>query len=249
MNRRRNQVSDCRLNYTAYGYLPVSSAEAMLGFNGQLLDGLIQGYWLGNGHRSYAPSLMRFISSDQLSPFGEGGLNSYAYCADDPINWVDPTGRAPWPGRAFRIGHLEPFSTTRNDITALPVAKVMPYPQVKVEPAQRNGPGSYKGTRPPLSERSVSRTDILVGESAPQKDLLKLPTTWVARTRSKGPTINQSGDDRFWEHRPGQRPFSRHEMIPNHQRTQGGGEIAAVENRLAELRQIQILSTGGHDPL
>jgi hypothetical protein len=35
---------------------------------------------------------MRFNSPDSLSPFGNGGLNSYAYCAGDPTNKSDPTG-------------------------------------------------------------------------------------------------------------------------------------------------------------
>jgi hypothetical protein len=37
---------------------------------------------------------MRFNSPDSLSPFGEGGLNAYAYCIGDPINRRDPTGHA-----------------------------------------------------------------------------------------------------------------------------------------------------------
>ncbi|WP_397457346.1 RHS repeat-associated core domain-containing protein, partial [Pseudomonas versuta] len=37
---------------------------------------------------------MRFHSRDSLSPFGEGGLNGYAYCAGDPVNRIDPSGHA-----------------------------------------------------------------------------------------------------------------------------------------------------------
>lgn len=36
---------------------------------------------------------MRFNSPDSLSPFGRGGLNPYAYCLGDPVNFSDPTGR------------------------------------------------------------------------------------------------------------------------------------------------------------
>lgn len=49
--------------------------------------------FLGNGHRVYNPVLMRFHSPDSLSPFGRGGRNAYAYCAGDPINHADPSGR------------------------------------------------------------------------------------------------------------------------------------------------------------
>lgn len=52
-------------------------------------------YLLGNGHRAYSPSLMRFSSPDRLSPFGAGGKNGYGYCAGDPVNLVDPSGKAP----------------------------------------------------------------------------------------------------------------------------------------------------------
>jgi len=38
--------------------------------------------------------LMRFNSPDKLSPFGEGGLNTYSYCQGDPVNRVDPSGGA-----------------------------------------------------------------------------------------------------------------------------------------------------------
>ena len=35
---------------------------------------------------------MRFNSPDSMSPFGQGGVNPYAYCEDDPINHSDPSG-------------------------------------------------------------------------------------------------------------------------------------------------------------
>uniref|UniRef100_UPI000AE9CDA7 RHS repeat-associated core domain-containing protein n=1 Tax=Enterobacter bugandensis TaxID=881260 RepID=UPI000AE9CDA7 len=49
-------------------------------------------YHLGNGYRAYNPVLMRFTCPDCMSPFGEGGINPYAYCTGDPVNHADPTG-------------------------------------------------------------------------------------------------------------------------------------------------------------
>lgn len=62
------------------------------GFTGAYRVSLIPAYFLGNGHRGYLPSLMRFNTQDNLSPFAAGGLNPYAYCGADPINRIDPTG-------------------------------------------------------------------------------------------------------------------------------------------------------------
>lgn len=76
---------------------------ASTGFTGQAIDPLTGHYLLGNGVRAFNPTLMRFNSPDALSPFGEGGLNGYAYCGGDPVNNVDPTGQA------FRV--LAVFST------------------------------------------------------------------------------------------------------------------------------------------
>jgi RHS repeat-associated protein len=67
----------------------------VLGFTGQLRDSFTGCYHLGNGHRTYNPVLMRFHSADRLSPFGKGGINAYAYCQNDPVNFHDPSGRFP----------------------------------------------------------------------------------------------------------------------------------------------------------
>lgn len=79
-------------SYTAYGYdLPVPGVPMLIGFNAQPRVNLPM-YLLGNGYRAYATATMRFNSPDSLSPFGEGGLNAYAYCAGDPVNRTDPSG-------------------------------------------------------------------------------------------------------------------------------------------------------------
>lgn len=89
-----------RTNPNRFAYSPYGSqsgprqAGTHLGFNGQLRERSTGWYHLGNGHRVYNPVLMRFHSADRLSPFGEGGINAYAYCSCSPINRVDPTGRS-----------------------------------------------------------------------------------------------------------------------------------------------------------
>ncbi|HEY3985131.1 RHS repeat-associated core domain-containing protein [Cedecea sp.] len=67
-------------------------SDMVLGFNGERLDPVTGTTHLGNGYRAYSPVLMRFICPDSWSPFGEGGINPYAYCDGDPVNRVDPTG-------------------------------------------------------------------------------------------------------------------------------------------------------------
>ena len=81
------------IDYSAYGEQSAQQrVETRLGFNGQLREANIGWYLLGNGYRAYNPRLMRFHSPDSWSPFGQGGLNAYMYCAGDPINRADPTG-------------------------------------------------------------------------------------------------------------------------------------------------------------
>lgn len=83
--------------YTSYGLRPTSGGlGSLLGFNGELPDPVTGCYLLGSGYRAYNPVLMRFHSPDNLSPFGAGGINPYAYCLGDPINMSDPSGHFSW---------------------------------------------------------------------------------------------------------------------------------------------------------
>ncbi|TFW40033.1 RHS repeat-associated core domain-containing protein [Pseudomonas putida] len=78
------------LTYSAYGQ---SHIDHILGYTGQRCDRFTNLYLLGNGYRAYSPYLMRFYSPDNLSPFGKGGRNAYAYCEGDPTNNLDPSGQ------------------------------------------------------------------------------------------------------------------------------------------------------------
>lgn len=83
--------------YTPYGLQPELddnpvTRRSILGFKGEHVLQDPQLYPLGNGYRLYDPELMRFSSVDDWSPFGAGGINSYAYCDGDPINRADPNG-------------------------------------------------------------------------------------------------------------------------------------------------------------
>lgn len=79
--------------YPPYGFRHAEGVEdCRLGFNGERQEPVIGHYLLGQGFRLYNPVLMRFNSPDDWSPFGEGGVNAYAYVLGDPVNQTDPSG-------------------------------------------------------------------------------------------------------------------------------------------------------------
>ena len=90
-------AEDTAIAYAPYGHREaVTGLPGLPGLNGEQPDPVTGHYLLGNGYRAYNPILMRFNSPDSLSPFGEGGLNAYAYCVGDPVNRSDPTGHFGW---------------------------------------------------------------------------------------------------------------------------------------------------------
>lgn len=90
-------------NWSPYG--GGNPVDLLPGFNGERCDPVSGSYHLGNGYRAYNPVLMRFNCPDSLSPFGEGGINPYAYCAGDPVNFTDPSGHmSAGAGAAIGLG-------------------------------------------------------------------------------------------------------------------------------------------------
>ncbi|WHN66538.1 RHS repeat-associated core domain-containing protein [Cysteiniphilum sp. QT6929] len=94
--------------YSSYGIsydLNESSQQVKLltdnaiGFNGERTD-RVSGYQhLGQGTRAYNPILHRFMQMDGVgySPFGQGGLNGYAYGLNNPVMNFDPSGHFSFP--------------------------------------------------------------------------------------------------------------------------------------------------------
>ncbi|WP_105947544.1 RHS repeat-associated core domain-containing protein [Pseudomonas sp. LLC-1] len=101
----KSQAQPESVAYNAYGYHnPNDIPLQRPAFNGHLL--LCHLYLLGNGYRGYNSVLMRSQSPDSLSPFDAGGLNCYAYCAGDPVNFSDPSGHSPRPRSVSLSGRM-----------------------------------------------------------------------------------------------------------------------------------------------
>ncbi|MBO5508267.1 MAG: RHS repeat-associated core domain-containing protein, partial [Bacteroides sp.] len=78
--------------YDAWGNTTVceETVENRFRFNGQQLDPVTQQYYLRA--RFYNPVIARFTQEDT---YRGDGLNLYAYCANNPVYYVDPSGHNP----------------------------------------------------------------------------------------------------------------------------------------------------------
>lgn len=110
-------------SYSPYGEERPVTSTTSLGYTGQYRDPVLPGYQLGHGYRAYLPALMRFTTPDSESPFGRGGINSYAYCAGDPINSSDPTGHGPGllplPLRIFGSFFSNIYRSVKNGLSGV----------------------------------------------------------------------------------------------------------------------------------
>ena len=91
--------------YTAWGKCRIKTNINGIGeinpfrYRGYYYDEEISLYYLNA--RYYDPEIGRFISADRieyLSPESINGLNLYAYCGNNPVMNVDPSGTFSWKG-------------------------------------------------------------------------------------------------------------------------------------------------------
>ena len=78
---------------TTLSTIPIVSKNPIR-YRGYYYDAETKLYYLGA--RYYCPEWHRFISPDDtgyLDPETPNGLNLYVYCNNDPVNYVDPTGK------------------------------------------------------------------------------------------------------------------------------------------------------------
>jgi len=81
--------------YDAFGAVRAQSGSSLaLGFTGALTDPTTG--FLDLRARDLAPALGRFLSADTVSPNAPGsqGYNLYAYVANNPTTWTDPSGQS-----------------------------------------------------------------------------------------------------------------------------------------------------------
>ena len=128
--------------YSPYGHRqPETGLLSLLGFTGQRPDPVTGHYHLGNGYRAFNPVLLRFHCPDSLSPFGQGGLNAYAYCEGDPLNRTDPTGHAPRFLKALKKLFFSRKTSRSADVVST-VAQPPARPGTQTASIGKGGPSS-----------------------------------------------------------------------------------------------------------
>ena len=88
-------------DYDVFGQVRASSgASSVFGFTGEQFDAETGFTFLRA--RYLDPRLGRFLSADSVQPNAPGtqGFNLYAYVANNPTTWVDPSGHMPQAAKA-----------------------------------------------------------------------------------------------------------------------------------------------------
>ncbi|MFJ7006981.1 RHS repeat-associated core domain-containing protein [Pseudomonas putida] len=162
--------------YSPYGQYNVGASQSyMLGFNGERYDLSTQTYALGQGYRNYSPALMRFHTPDDLSPFGLGWVNGYAYCANDPLNYRDDTGHV---RTSARFTQLKDFWMQQSS------SPVQPQPKRSAAPRVLNNQAETKRATPLEKTAGAKRVrfdEIAMNTSYHPSESIKQGRTYQGR--------------------------------------------------------------------
>lgn len=142
--------------YSAYGYS--CTPGSLSAFNGEYLDLNSQAYILGS-YRAFSTSLMRFWSPDSLSPFDTGGINTYAYCLNDPVNKIDPSGHFSFWKKlkgGYSYKNLRPRIDRNESLTSLNDTKL-----ISLSKSEHKALTSEVNRRIDILNQQVSRYEAL----------------------------------------------------------------------------------------
>ncbi|VVP04942.1 hypothetical protein PS858_03001 [Pseudomonas fluorescens] len=214
-----NANPPCPLAYAPYGHRPLGNGLlSLLGFNGERADPMTGHYLLGNGYRAFNPVLMRFNSPDRWSPFGSGGLNAYAYCSGDAVNFQDPSGHSLLSALTTLASSAKPyFKTSRQPNTWNLPNYLTPknMSQELIESVNRNQPSTkriltsadnalnhakllkYNGKEVQLLTTSKNKLDIY--QSNPKETIEKFQAEISYDSNSSGPTLKEVSRTRYNE--------------------------------------------------
>ena len=185
-------ITDCHgtvLNhyaYDAFGNRTVEeeTVENRFGFAGEMMDAVTGQYYLRA--RFYNPVIARFLSEDTY--YGDG-LNLYAYCHNNPVGYVDPSGHEGLIC-SKKYGELKKKETEGGTLSEKEKRQIYEYEQNQ---KKSNGAGS--------GSPSIKR--INVGDSGhhvPAVRKAKGRPFAVSRSDKTRPTIFSKGSDPGYDH-------------------------------------------------
>lgn len=237
--------------YSAYGHRAEDGAvNSHLGYNGERRETQTGWYLLGKGYRVFNPLLMRFHSPDNLSPFGEGGVNAYMYCVGDPINNVDPTGHL-FLGRLTRLfAHTTESAKYRLGTTQIPKSFLRTNPN-KAKSGKASA-ASVKVLRPKDLEILKKRKDFYVSVADDRKaeyvtqKLLDGPGVAIAKAeyeRSVEVASSAKSDHTFAESNLHRRVITRHSLKDFKKIAKGkkeGVDMASEQNQELFFTELKL---------
>jgi RHS repeat-associated protein len=237
-----NVLNATRLNplaYAPYGHRPAENGPlSLLGFNGERPDPVTGCYLLGNGYRAFNPVLMRFNSPDSWSPFGEGGLNGYAYCVGDPVNESDRTGHMVNPNN---------FTKSLRSTTSLSTRPLSTRPQGSISNIRR------------VSDEMAIYDDIYKGKPRLNIDAhgIDTPTFKSTRVSLNGELLDAKGLLSEVEKHVNPKEYSNVRLLICHSANGGTDSLAARISQLSNKptkgfigeviveNELELLTTNG----
>ena len=222
--------------YTPFGHHPIGASLNGAGFNGERPEPVTGHYLLGQGYRAFNPVLMRFNSPDSWSPFGEGGINAYAYCDNDPVMKQDPTGHLALLLKAILrpLGIIDSFAKTTKKLN-LQHSSLL-------NTIARNTPDGTTPISPTIEMLNQSKKTLLKkSNTALNKGLekIKQSESIMSKIGTKQPELNVLNNNRLKRARgtkanPIERGLSNNQKNIDIQRQQRAYELSSEGTKLLQ---------------